>query len=330
MGEKNFTKPKRIAFLTSGGDAPGMNACIRSLVRTALHNAIEPVGVKRGFQGLLSRDFIPFNGRSVANILQRGGTVLMSSRCEEFLLSEQRAAAYLNLRRANIDALIAIGGDGTMRGLDLFSREHRMAVYGIPGTIDNDLLGTDYTLGFDTALNTALEMVDRLRDTTASYDRVMLVEVMGRHCGQIALHVGLASGAEEVLLPETKTDLDQLVSVIKTSHQMGKNSHIIIVAEGEELGGSVEIAKKLEGKLEIPVRICILGHVQRGGRPTARDRILAAKLGSGAVTALIEGKHSMMVGEINHKIAHTPFLACVEKPKPLPKEDIELLAILAK
>ena len=330
MNEKTFSKPKRIAVLTSGGDAPGMNACIRSVVRTAFHYQIEPMGVMRGFSGLLKRDFVSFNARSVANILQRGGTMLMASRCEEFFLPEQRAAAYLNLKTAEIDALIAIGGDGTMKGLDCLSKEHRLAVYGIPGTIDNDLLGTDYTVGFDTALNTALEMIDRLRDSASSYDRVMVVEVMGRQCGQIALQVSLACGAEEVLLPETKTDVDQVISSIKKSHSQGKNSHIIVVAEGDELGGSVEIAKTLKEHLEIPVRVCILGHVQRGGNPTARDRILAGKLGKEAVEALIDGKSSMMVGEINKQIIHTPFSECVSGHKPVSKEDLNLMAILAK
>ena len=322
---------KRIAVLTSGGDSPGMNACIRSVVRSALDRGVETVGVMRGFEGLLSREFYEFEARSVANIIQRGGTMLMSSRCEKFRRSEQRSAAYLNLKNARCDALVAIGGDGTMRGLDAFCAENpTFPVMGVPGTIDNDLDGSEFTIGFDTALNTALEMVDRIRDTASSYDRVMVVEVMGRESGQIAFNVALACGAEAVLLPEMKDDMPTLAGQLKASHERGKHSQIVVVAEAGEPGRSTAIAQKLEKLLDIPVRVAVLGYVQRGGKPSAKDRILAAKLGNAAVAGLLTGQTRVMAGMLDGNIIYTPLAECVGSHRAIPQNLLDLLAVLAK
>lgn len=320
---------KKIAVLTSGGDAPGMNACIRSVVRSAHAHGVEMLGVMRGFDGLLARSFHPLQPRSMANTLQRGGTILMSSRCESFMLPEQRAAAYLNCKREGVEGLVCIGGDGSLRGLLALGTEHGFPIVGVPGTIDNDLEGTDFSIGFDTALNTAVEMVDKLRDTAAAYDRVMLVEVMGRQSGHIALDVALACGAEAVLLPEITTNVEVLVQRLNASAERGKHSQIVIIAEGEKQGGAVEWEKRLEGKVKTPVRFCVLGHVQRGGNPTARDRLLAGRLGAAAVEALVQGRSGVMVGEINGKVVETPLPECLRQHKPLPHDGLSLLGVLA-
>lgn len=304
---------KRVAILASGGDGPGMNACLRACVRTAHSLGIKPIGVLRGFDGLLKRDFFDFETRSVANIIQRGGTVLMSSRSKDFMLPEQRAAAFLNLRSLGVDGLIGMGGDGTMRGLEALFNEHGLAICGVPASIDNDLTGTDYSIGFDTAVNTALEMVDKLRDTISSFERVMLVEVMGRSCGEIALHVALAAGAEGLILPGNDGPYDGLIERVNQSHEKGKNSHIIVVAEGGRAGRSNDIAKALEKHIKIPVRVCTFGHVQRGGNPTADDRILASRLGEAAMRALFDGQKGVMVGEVNHAMVIQPLSHCVSR-----------------
>jgi 6-phosphofructokinase 1 len=287
---------RRIGLLTSGGDAPGMNAAIRAVVRHALGRSLEVVGIRRGFAGLLAGELQPLTRAGVANIIQHGGTILGTSRSAEFLLPEGRARAASVLRGAGIEGLVTIGGDGTFRGATLLLEEHRVAVAGVPGTIDNDVYGTDFTIGFDTAVNTALEAIDRIRDTAASHERIFLVEVMGRTCGDIALGVGVAGGAEEVLIPEIQTDLLTLAAELRQSWERGKRSSIIVVAESGEQGRSFRLAEEIERLTGLQPRVCVFGHIQRGGTPTARDRVLASRLGTAAVDILLDGG-GMMAGD---------------------------------
>lgn len=297
---------KKIGVLTSGGDAPGMNACIRAVVRSAVYYGIEVVGIMRGYAGLINGDMMKMDVSSVSNIIQRGGTILKTARSEEFKTQEGRAKAAANLRDWEVDGLVAIGGDGTYRGASLFNREFSIAVVGAPGTIDNGIHGTDYTIGYDTATNIALDAVDRIRDTAASHERIFFVEVMGRDTGFIALDVGIAGGAEVILVPEAPTDIDKVCKVLVDGRNRGKNSSIVIVAEGDEMGGAYAVAKKVKDKTGLDYRVSILGHIQRGGSPTVRDRVLASKLGAAAVEALKDGISGVMAGEIHGKVEFTP------------------------
>lgn len=299
-------KVSRIGILTSGGDAPGMNACIRAVVRTAIYNGIEVIGIMRGFAGLIEGEMVKMPLGSVSNIIQRGGTILKTARSEEFKTPQGMAKSAENLRKWNIDALIAIGGDGTYRGASELSKEHGIPVIGIPGTIDNDIYGTDWTIGYDTATNIALDAVDRIRDTAASHDRIFFVEVMGRDSGFIALDVGVAGGAEVILVPETPTDIDKVCNVLVYGRNRGKTSSIVIVAEGDESGSAYAIAEKVKERTGLDYRVTVLGHIQRGGPPTIRDRVLASKLGAAAVESLINGTENVMVGEVHNKINLTP------------------------
>lgn len=292
---------KKIGILTSGGDAPGMNACIRAVVRTAIYYDLEVVGIMRGYAGLIKGDMMEMDVSSVSNIVQRGGTILKTARSEEFKTPEGRAKAATNLRDWEIDGLIVVGGDGTYRGASDLRNEHGVAVVGVPGTIDNDICGTDFTIGYDTATNIALDAVDRIRDTAASHERIFFIEVMGRDAGFIALDVGVAGGAEVIVIPEIPTDIDGMCQVLTAGRKRGKSSSIAVVAEGDEAGGAYTIAEKVKDKTGLDYRVTILGHIQRGGSPTVRDRVLASKLGAAAVEALKDGISNVMVGEVHGK-----------------------------
>lgn len=320
---------KKIAVLTSGGDAPGMNAAIRAVVRRAIKDEIKVVGVLRGYEGLVNGDFIPMVSKSVANIIQLGGTILKTARSERFLTPEGRKIAYKNLVENEIDALVVIGGDGTLKGARLFSDENNFPTVGIPGTIDNDLYGTDMTIGYDTALNTVVEAVDKIRDTAASHERIFFIEVMGRDAGFIALRAGIASGAEAVLIPETPTDLEALHKQLSEYMETKKTSSIILVAEGDDAGGAFEIKNKMEKfKGEYDLKVTVLGHIQRGGSPSAYDRYLASRLGIAAVEALIDDQRSIMIGMINREIVHTPFNKTIKHHKTIDQRMIDIVGIL--
>jgi len=317
-------KIKNIGVFTSGGDAPGMNAAIRSVVRTALHYDIQVTGIMKGYEGLINSDFMPMNSKSVANIIQRGGTILKTGRSDAFTTKEGRQVAYDNLVRNNIDALVAIGGEGTFKGANIFSKEFGIPMIGMPGTIDNDLIGTDFTIGYDTATNTVINAVDKIRDTAESHDRLFIVEVMGRDSGLIALRSGIGVGAEAILIPESKTDVEVLFNTL-SSGRKDKASKIIIVAEGEEIGG-FEIAELIKEKFpNYDTRLSILGHIQRGGRPSCMDRVLASRLGVAAVEALLNGKKCLMVGLVNQNVVYTPFDNAI---KHLAEADPNLLKIV--
>ncbi len=293
---------KKIAVLTSGGDSPGMNACIRATVRRAINRGLCISGVRKGYEGLINNDFVGLESSDVSNIIQRGGTILHSARSERFLTAEGRAEAALNLHNRQIEGLIVIGGDGSFRGASALAAEHSIPVVVIPATIDNDIWGTDHTIGYDTAVNTALEAIDKVRDTAAAHDRLFIIEVMGRSAGFIALEVGVGSGAEAVLIPETPTDLKAICSKVKDRISKGRTSNILVVAEGDEAGNAFDIARKIEDISGLKSRVTVLGHVQRGGSPTTADRVLASKLGWAAVDALLEGAWPCMVGEVSSEI----------------------------
>jgi 6-phosphofructokinase 1 len=302
-----MNKIKNIGVLTSGGDAPGMNAAIRAVVRGSLYYQLKVTGILRGYEGLINADFVPMEGKSVANIIQRGGTILKTARCDEFRTSEGRAKAYKNLVDHQIDALVVIGGDGTFTGANIFSQEYDFPIIGLPGTIDNDLEGTDLTIGYDTAINTVVNAVDKIRDTAESHDRLFIVEVMGRDSGLIALRSGIGVGAEAILIPEAKMTTTDLVHRVEHGRK-DKASKIIVVAEGDEAGGAYNVGEIL--KKNFPhhdIRVSVLGHIQRGGKPSCMDRVLASRLGVAAIEGLLEGKSKMMVGQINKEIVFTPF-----------------------
>jgi 6-phosphofructokinase 1 len=297
---------KKIGVFTSGGDAPGMNACIRAVVRTACYYKKTVVGILHGFDGMIRGQMVPLGPQDVSNIIHRGGTMLKTSRSKEFMTKVGMRKAYESLKRQNIEGLIAIGGDGTFKGCVEFSQQYGIPIIGVPGTIDNDLYGTDYTLGFDTAINTTLDAIDKIKETAASHDRLFFIEVMGRDTGYLALYTGIASGADEILLPETQTDISSLIKLLKSRHKQGKSS-IVIVAEGDEAGGAMQTAARVKEKLpEIDIRITILGHIQRGGSPTCFDRILATRLGVAATEALLNNQSGLMAGMINNRLAFTP------------------------
>jgi 6-phosphofructokinase 1 len=297
---------RRLAVLTSGGDSPGMNAAIRAVVRAADHAGISCVGVVDGYRGMINGQLKPMDARDVSGIIQLGGTVLGTARSDRFRTEEGRAVAAKNLRDAGVDAVVVIGGDGSMHGGLLLAEEHDLRVVGIPGTIDNDLSGTDFTLGFDTAVNTALEAIDRIRDTAKSHRRLFFIEVMGRHAGWIALYSGLAGGATAVLVPEMHWDESQIRAKVVESFALGKRFCIVVVAEGDKTGGAFEVAKRVTDGTDLDHRVSALGHMQRGGSPTMRDRILGARLGDGAVQALLEGVDRVMVGERRLEVVRTP------------------------
>jgi 6-phosphofructokinase 1 len=320
---------KRIGILTSGGDAPGMNACIRAVVRTAMAEDVEVLGIRRGYNGLIRNEMDALDRKSVANIVQRGGTILETSRCPEFKTAEGRVKAGKVLDEAGIAGLILLGGDGTFRGGTLLTGECNISIIGVPTTIDNDVYGTDYTIGFDTAINTALEAIDRIRDTALSHERLFFVEVMGHHTGFIALESGIAGGAEELVIPEMPLSSKELCTKLKEAFKRGKRSAIVVVAEAEQPGYSFQIAQEVKKNIDIESKVCILGHIQRGGSPTARDRVLASSLGSAAVKALLSGKSGCMVGEINNEISYTSLRDTWEKNKTLSKRLEKLAELLA-
>jgi 6-phosphofructokinase 1 len=320
---------KRIGVLTSGGDAPGMNACIRAIVRYGISRKLEVVGIRRGYCGILEKDFVKLDSRSVSNIIHRGGTVLETARCEEMKTKEGTRKANEILQRECIEGLITIGGDGTLHGAAALAEAGDVKVIGVPTTIDNDVYGTDYTIGFDTAINTALDAIDKIRDTAGSLPRPFFIEVMGRNRGFIALEVGIAGGAEDILIPEVQTKIEQLCLDIRRSFKRGKKSLIVIVAEGDEAGGAFSIAQQVWERLKLEYRICVLGYVQRGGSPTARDRVLASKLGAAAVEALCKGMSGYMVGELKGEIAFTPLNETWEKRKELDSNLLRLVKVLA-
>lgn len=319
-------KVKRIAVLTSGGDAPGMNAAIRAVVRSCAYHNLECVGVFRGLQGLIEGDFKELGPRSVRNIINRGGTFLKSARSKEFRTKAGRQVAYDNLIEAKIDALVAIGGDGTFTGAKIFNEEFDFPIVGIPGTIDNDINGTDYTIGYDTALNTVVEAIDKIRDTANSHNRLFLVEVMGRDAGDIALNAGIGAGAEEILIPEQDMGRDRLVASLKRSRKSGKTSSIVVVAEGDQIGKNIlELADYIKENLDqYEVKVTVLGHIQRGGSPSCYDRVLASRLGVGAVDALIRGDRDVMIGISHSKIVAVPFADAIKGTNEI---DLELIRV---
>ena len=321
---------KKIGVLTSGGDAPGMNACLRAVVRCGVSCKLEIVGIRRGYCGILDEDFVKLGNRSVSNIIQRGGTILGTARCEEMKTKEGIRNANEVLKRQGIEGLITIGGDGTFRGATALGKAGKVKVIGIPGTIDNDVYGTDYTIGFDTAVNTALDAIDKIRDTAGSLQRPFFVEVMGKCSGFIALEVGIAGGAENILIPEVETKAEQLSLNIRRNFKKGKKSSIVIVAEGDDAGGAFSIAQQVWERLKLEYRICVLGHVQRGGSPTARDRVLATKLGAAAVDALARGMSGYMVGESNGQITLTSLPETWKKRKGLDSNLLRLVKVLAE
>lgn len=320
---------KKIGVYTSGGDAPGMNAGIRAVVRTALSKNIEVVGIIGGYSGMLESKFQTLNLRSMANIIQRGGTVLKTGRSQEFMKPEYRKQAVANLKSAGIEGLVCIGGDGSFRGAHALAQEHQFPVTGIPGTIDNDIYGTDNTIGFDTAVNTALEAIDKVRDTAASHDRLFIVEVMGRNSGLIASHVGLAGGAELIFAPDVVITVDQAIDRIKAGQAKGKTSSILVAAEGQKPGRAYDLAEQIRKKSGLEAKVCILGHIQRGGSPTAIDRILASRLGAAAVEGLLGGEKDVMYGVQGEQIVKVPFELAVSREKATPKDYLGLANLLA-
>ena len=307
---------KHIGVLTSGGDAPGMNAAVRAVARCAIYHDIEVTGISEGYTGLLEGKLTLLNSRSVSNIVNQGGTFLKSARCMEFYKPEGRAKAAEQLKESGIDALVVIGGDGSFTGATLLAREHHIPVVGIPGTIDNDIYGTDFTIGFDTAINTVQEAVDKIRDTATSHNRLFIIEVMGRDAGYIALYAGIGAGSEEILIPEKSRGIDYLLHSLNRSDRAGKTSSIVIVAEGDKSGGVFELARTVEEKLPgYSTRVTVLGHLQRGGRPTCADRVLASRLGVAAVDTLRDGTSGVMVGLRDNRITLTGLeKACKETP----------------
>ncbi len=327
--KKVLFKMKTIGILTSGGDAPGMNACLRALVRKGIYEGLRVMGIERGFQGLIEGKVCTMQMGSVGNIIQRGGTILHTARCEEFKSKSGRTKAARFLRNISIEGLVVIGGGGTFRGAHKLYQEHRTPVIGIPATIDNDIYGTDYSIGYDTAVNVALESIDRIRDTASSHERLFFVEVMGRDTGFIALAVGIGGGAEVILLPETKTDLKNLCNRIERGITRGKTSNIIVVAEGDDAGNAFEIARKVKRLIGSDFRVCVLGHVQRGGSPTSRDRILGSKLGAAAIDTLLAGETDKMVGEVNGKVVSIPLRDTWSKKKRIDMDLYRLAEVLS-
>ena len=325
--KKKITK---IGVLTSGGDSPGMNAAIRAVVRTGIYHGMEVYGIMRGYSGMVEGEIQKLESRSVANIIQRGGTILKTSRSNEFLTPEGRKTAYTNLKKFGIEGLVIIGGDGSFRGAQIFSNEYDIPCIGLPGTIDKDIAGTDFTIGFDTAVNTAVEAIDKIRDTADAHDRLFIIEVMGRDAGYIALHSGISTGAEHILIPEKKTSVIDLVASLKEKQTRKKLVNMIVVAEGEDFGGADELAKHI--KKEIPgqdLRVCILGHIQRGGAPSCFDRVIASRMGYHAIECLMEERFNVFIGIVNNKMNYTPLDEAVKKKQRISEEWMKIVKILA-
>ena len=322
---------KKIAVMTSGGDAPGMNAAIRSVIRAASFYNLESVGIYRGYQGLIEGDIEHMNARSAHHLVQKGGTVLKTARSKEFRTIEGRKKAYDQLIKHEIDAMVVIGGDGSFTGAMVFNNEYNFPIIGIPGTIDNDIFGTDFTIGYDTALNTAVEVIDKIRDTASSHNRLFFVEVMGRDAGHIALNAGIGAGAEEILIPEEDMGIEKLLHTLEKSRRSGKTSSLVVVAEGDKTGDNVfELAKYVENNLpEYDVRVSVLGHMQRGGAPSCFDRVLASRMGVRAVELLIDGKSNVMVGLQNGKMTTTPLENAIKEHNLIDKEILRVSDIMS-
>lgn len=323
-------KVSKIGVLTSGGDSPGMNAAIRAVVRTGIYHGLEVYGVMRGYSGMIDDDIFKMESRSVANIIQRGGTILKCARSNEFHEPSGRAKAYENLKKRGIDGLVVIGGDGSFKGAQKFSNEYDIPCIGLPGTIDKDIAGTDFTIGFDTAVNTAVEAIDKIRDTADAHDRLFIVEVMGRDAGYIALHSGIATGAENILIPEAKTNIEELISSLSEKEKRKKLVNLVVVAEGDEFGGGNEIARIVKSRLpNIDTRVCILGHIQRGGAPTCLDRLIASRMGYHAVECLMQGRYNVMVGIVNNKLSYTPLDHAIKAKQKITNQWLKIVKILA-
>ncbi|MBU3856365.1 MULTISPECIES: 6-phosphofructokinase [Bacteroides] len=317
---------KCIGILTSGGDAPGMNAAIRAITRSAIYNGLKVKGIYRGYKGLITGEIKEFKTENVSNIIQLGGTILKTARCQEFKTPEGRQIAYDTMKKEGIDALIVIGGDGSLTGARLLAQEFDVPCIGLPGTIDNDLYGTDTTIGYDTALNTILDAVDKIRDTATSHERLFFVEVMGRDAGFLALNGAIAAGAEAAIIPEFNTEVDQLEEFINNGFRKSKSSSIVLVAESEITGGAMHYAERVKNEYpQYDVRVTILGHLQRGGRPTAHDRIIASRMGVASIQALMEGQRNIMIGIENDQIVYVPFAKAIKNDKPIDRELVNVL-----
>lgn len=317
---------KCIGILTSGGDAPGMNAAIRAVTRSAIYNGLQVKGIYRGYKGLITGEIKEFKTENVSNIIQLGGTILKTARCQEFRTPEGRQIAYETMKREGIDALVVIGGDGSLTGARLLAKEFDVPCIGLPGTIDNDLYGTDTTIGYDTALNTILDAVDKIRDTATSHERLFFVEVMGRDAGFLALNGAIAAGAEAAIIPEFNTEVDQLEEFINNGFRKSKSSSIVLVAESEITGGAMHYAERVKNEYpQYDVRVTILGHLQRGGRPTAHDRIIASRMGVASIQALMEGQRNVMIGIENDQIVYVPFAKAIKNDKPIDRELVSVL-----
>ncbi|WP_073284163.1 6-phosphofructokinase [Hymenobacter psychrotolerans] len=321
---------KRIAVFTSGGDAPGMNACVRAVVRTAVYHGIEVYGIMRGYSGMIKGEFVRLDSASVANTIQKGGTILKSARSQKFQTREGRQQAFDQLVNNGIEGLVAIGGNGTFTGASLFEEEFGIPTVGAPGTIDNDLYGTDYTIGYDTAVNTALEAIDKIRDTADSHDRCFFVEVMGRDSGYIAMPCAIGGGAEIVMIPETQMSTEAVVESLKSSWRRSKTSFIVVVAEGEEEGNAHTVAQRVKEAIpQLDTRVTIIGHIQRGGAPSAADRLLASQIGIAAVEGLLNGMHNVMAGIVDRKLVYTPFSDTINKKKLINQSFMRMVEILS-
>ncbi len=325
-----MSKINCIGILTSGGDAPGMNAAIRAVTRAAIYNGFKVKGIYRGYKGLVTDEIVEFKTQNVSNIIQLGGTILKTARCAEFKTEEGRRLAYENLQKEGIDALVVIGGDGSLTGARIFATEFNFPIVGLPGTIDNDLYGTDKTIGYDTALNTIMDCVDKIRDTASSHERLFFIEVMGRDAGFLALNGAIASGCEAAIIPEISTEVDQLAELIEHGFRKSKNSSIVLVAESPVTGGAMGLAERVKNEYpQYDVRVSILGHLQRGGSPTAVDRILASRLGAAAIDALMEDQRNVMVGIRNDEIVYVPFFKAIKFDKPVDRSLLQTLRTLS-
>ena len=322
-------KITKIGVLCSGGDSPGMNAAIRAVVRTGIYHGLEVYGIMRGYSGMVENDIVKMESRSVANIIQRGGTILKTARCKEFFTPEGRKKAYGNLKAKGIEGLVILGGDGSFRGAQIFSNEFDIPCIGLPGTIDKDIAGTEFTIGFDTAVNTAVEAIDKIRDTADAHDRLFIIEVMGRDAGYIALHSGIATGAENILIPEKKTDVDKVIKSLQEKEKRKKLVNLIIVAEGED-GGADQLAKAIKEQVPgLETRVCILGHIQRGGSPSCLDRVIASRMGYHAVECLLEGRHNVFVGIVNNRMNYIPLNEAVKKKQRISDQWMDIVRILS-
>lgn len=323
-------KVTKIGVLTSGGDSPGMNAAIRAVVRTGIYYGFEVFGIMRGYNGMVEDDIFQMDSRSVANIIQRGGTILKTARSKEFFEYEGRQKAMENLNKHGINGLIVIGGDGSFTGALKLSTEFGLPCVGLPGTIDKDLYGTDFTIGFDTAVNTAVQAIDKIRDTADAHDRLFIVEVMGRHAGYIALHSGIATGAENILIPEAETNIEEVIASLSEKEKRKKLVNLIVVAEGDEFGGANQIAKIVKERLpHLDTRVSILGHIQRGGSPSCIDRLIASRMGYHAIESLMEGRYNVMVGVVNNVMAYTPLEIAIREKQKISEDWLRIVKILA-